>query len=178
MTPKQTNLTPRLTPSLLTDHMTLDGFSKRPLSMKGQRWKHIVVEEKRRKKKVWLFFRKWRLFIGDEGLKNVWEAIIIVKKRVNHHPKTFEKRFVCGTYHRPKLLVQSRLYNPDYTWIPDYIFRKHTIMAWTKGKLETFCMVSVGSDFRIRIASALDSFVWPTLHRQFLWSTTPRYLYK
>jgi hypothetical protein len=37
--------------------MTPDGFPKRPLSMKGQRWKHIVVEgrgedEKRRKKKV------------------------------------------------------------------------------------------------------------------------------
>jgi hypothetical protein len=53
MTPRQTNLTPRLTPFLLTDHMTPDRFPKRPLSMKGQRWKHIVVEqEKRRKKKV------------------------------------------------------------------------------------------------------------------------------
>jgi len=97
----------------------------------------------------------------------VWEAIITVKKR-----------FVCGADHRPKLLVQSRLYNPDYTWILDYIFWKHKIMAWTKGKLGTLCMMSVDSDFRIRIASTLDSFVWPILHRQFLWSTTPRYLYK
>jgi hypothetical protein len=37
--------------------MTPDGFPKRHLSMKGQRWKHIVVEgigedKKRRKKKV------------------------------------------------------------------------------------------------------------------------------
>jgi len=47
LTPIHTNLTPRLTPSLLTDHMTPDGFSKRPLSMKGQRWKHIVVEEEK-----------------------------------------------------------------------------------------------------------------------------------
>ncbi|RHN49108.1 hypothetical protein MtrunA17_Chr7g0270961 [Medicago truncatula] len=58
MTPRQTNLTPRLTPSLLTDHMTPNGFSKRPLSMKGQRWKHVVVEEKRRKKKVCKCLRK------------------------------------------------------------------------------------------------------------------------
>ena len=36
-------------------------------------------------------------------------------------------------------------------------------MTWTKGKLGTLCMVNVGSDFRIWIASALDSFVWPTL---------------
>jgi hypothetical protein len=53
MTPRQTNLRFKLTPTLLTDHMTPDAFPKRPLSMKGQRWKHIVVEEeKRRKKKV------------------------------------------------------------------------------------------------------------------------------
>jgi len=45
--PKQTNLTSRLIPSLLTDHMTPDGFPKRPLSMKGQRWKHIIVEEEK-----------------------------------------------------------------------------------------------------------------------------------
>jgi len=31
--------------------MTPDGFPKRPLSMKGQRWKHIVVEEEKRRKK-------------------------------------------------------------------------------------------------------------------------------
>jgi hypothetical protein len=36
MTPRQTNLTPRLALTLLTDHMTPDGFPKRPLSMKGQ----------------------------------------------------------------------------------------------------------------------------------------------
>jgi len=35
--PKQTNMTPRQTPSPLTNHITPDGFSKRPLSMKGQR---------------------------------------------------------------------------------------------------------------------------------------------
>jgi len=44
LTPGQTNLTPRLTPSLLTDHITPDGFPKRPLSVKGQRRKHVVVE--------------------------------------------------------------------------------------------------------------------------------------
>jgi len=44
LTPRQTNLTPKLTPSPLTDHMTPIGFPKRPISMKGQRWKHIVVE--------------------------------------------------------------------------------------------------------------------------------------
>jgi len=44
LTPRQTNLKPRLTLSLLVDHITPDGFPKRPLSMKGQRGKHIVVE--------------------------------------------------------------------------------------------------------------------------------------
>ena len=162
MTPRQTNLTPRLIPSLLTDHMIPDGFPKRPLSMKGQRWKHIVVEEKRRKKKVGLFLRKWRLFIGEGGLKkrvgshnynkkNVWKHVFWLY----HHPKTFEKRFVCGADYRPKLLVQSGLYILDYTWISDCIFWKHTIMTWTKGKLGTLCMVSVGSDFRIRIAPTI-----------------------
>jgi len=29
---------------MLTDHMTPNGFPKSPLSMKGQRWKHIIVE--------------------------------------------------------------------------------------------------------------------------------------
>nr|ABD32830.1 hypothetical protein MtrDRAFT_AC150440g15v2 [Medicago truncatula] len=52
MTPMQTNLTPRQTPSLLTDHITPGEFPNRPLCMKGQRWNHIVVEEKRRKKRV------------------------------------------------------------------------------------------------------------------------------
>jgi hypothetical protein len=47
--------------------MTPDGFPKRPLSMKGQRWKHIVVKEKRRKKKVLKIFRKCSLFIGEAG---------------------------------------------------------------------------------------------------------------
>jgi len=42
LTPRQTNLTPRLTP---------DGFPKRPLSMTGQRWKHIVVEGIREEEK-------------------------------------------------------------------------------------------------------------------------------
>jgi len=37
MTPRQTKLTPRLTPSSLADHITPDGFPKRPLSMKGRR---------------------------------------------------------------------------------------------------------------------------------------------
>jgi len=50
LTPRQTNLTPRLTPFLLTDHMTPDGFLKRLLSMKGQRWKYIVVEEEKRRR--------------------------------------------------------------------------------------------------------------------------------
>jgi len=52
------------------------------------------------------------LFIGREGPKNVFEGH-------NHRPKTFEKCFVCGADHRPKLLVQFGLYNPDYTWIPE-----------------------------------------------------------
>jgi len=49
-------LTPRQALSLLTDHMTLDGFSKRPLFIKGQRWKHIVVEEEKRR-------RGWKRFV-------------------------------------------------------------------------------------------------------------------
>ena len=35
MTPKQTNLTSRLTPSPFTDHITPNGFPKRTLSMKA-----------------------------------------------------------------------------------------------------------------------------------------------
>jgi len=60
-----------------------------------------------------------------------------------------------------RLLVQSGKYNTDYTYILDFIFWKNTIMAWNKGKLGTLCMVRVGLDFRIRIASALDSLVDP-----------------
>jgi len=50
--------------------MTLDGFPKRPLSMKGQRWKHIVVEGRREEggrglcEKWW---GRWMVFIGREG---------------------------------------------------------------------------------------------------------------
>jgi len=44
LTPRQIDLTSKPTPSSLTDHMTPNGFPKRPLSMKGQRWKHIVAE--------------------------------------------------------------------------------------------------------------------------------------
>jgi len=56
MTPRQTNLTPKLTPSPLTGHITPDGFPKRSLSMKGQRWKHVVVEGR-----------------GEEGVRNIEE---------------------------------------------------------------------------------------------------------
>jgi len=135
--------------------------------MKGQRWKHIIVEEEKRRRggeggrglcvKWW---GRWMVFIGREGWKTINGSQKTCKNtfyKADHRPK----RFLCGADHRPKLLVQSGIYNPDYTWIPDYIFRKNTIMAWTKGKLGTLCMVSVGSDFRIRIASALDSFVCP-----------------
>jgi len=34
-----------------------------------------------------------------------------------------------------RLLVQSGKYNPDYTSIPDSMFRKNTIMARKKGNL-------------------------------------------
>jgi len=70
LTPRQTNLTPRLTPSLLTDHMTPDGFLKRFLSMKDQRWKHIAVEGRGGEggrgfcEKWW---GRWMVFIGREG---------------------------------------------------------------------------------------------------------------
>jgi len=89
-----------------------------------------------------------RLFIGREGPKTCLKTIITVKKRVKTRFYTWipVKNVLLVVQTRPKLLVQSGLYNPDYTWIPNYIFRKHTIMAWTKGKLGTLCMVSVGSD--------------------------------
>jgi len=74
-------------------------------------------------------------------------------------------RNLCGADHGQILLVRSGICNMDYTWIPDYVFWKNTIMGCTKGKLGTLCMVRVGSEFIIRIASALDSFVCPTLHR-------------
>jgi len=114
MTPRQTNLTARLTNSLLTDHMAPDGFPKRPLSMKGQRWKHIVVEEKWRKKKVWLFLRKWRLFISEGGLK----------KRVGSHKLS---QHVFWLYHCPKtfknVLFVVQTTGQNFWCSPDYIIR-------------------------------------------------------
>jgi len=37
-------------------------------------------------------FEKMKAIYREGGLKNVWEVIITVKKRVYHRPKTFEKR--------------------------------------------------------------------------------------
>jgi len=54
----------------LTDHITPDGFPKRPFSMKDQRWKHIVVEGRRGEvgrglcEKWW---GRWMVFIRKEG---------------------------------------------------------------------------------------------------------------
>ena len=104
-----------------------------------------------------------------------------VKKRVftlDHRPKRLKNVFFVVQTTGLKLLVQSGRYNPDNTCIPDNVFRKKTIMGCPKVKLGTLCMVRVGSDCIIRIASALDSSVWPALHRQFLWSTAPKCLYK
>ena len=125
--------------------------------------------------------KEMSLFIGREGKKKGVKAINAVKKRVKTRFltwPTFENVFFVVQTINQKLLVQSIKYISEYTYIPDFIFQKNTIMAWTKGKLGTLCVVMVGSDFKIRIASALDSFVCPTLHRQFSWSTTPKYLYK
>jgi len=58
MTPIQIKLIPRQIPSPLTDHITPDGFPKRPLYMKGQQWKHIVVEGR-----------------GEEGVRNYEEML-------------------------------------------------------------------------------------------------------
>ena len=60
---RQINLTPRLDPSSLTDHITPDGFSKRALSKKGQRWKHIIVEGR-----------------GEEGVRNCKETKLIYRE--------------------------------------------------------------------------------------------------
>ena len=92
LTPRQTNLIPRLTPSLLTDHMTLHEFLKRHLSMKCQRWKHIIVEGR-----------------GEEGVRNCEDLKPIYKeggtKNVfeshSYSQKTFAKCFLCGADHRP-----------------------------------------------------------------------------
>jgi len=76
-------------------------------------------------KKMKAIYRGWRV-------KKCAEAIITSKKRVKTRffdLPTIQKRFVCGADHRPNLLVQFRMYNPDF------IFRKNTIMAWTKGNL-------------------------------------------
>ena len=167
LTPRQTNLTPRLIPSLLTDHMTPNGFSKRPLSMKGQRWKHIVVEgigEEEKEEGVRNCEEMKHIYRGGREQK-WWERHQYSQKMCNHRPSNIF--FVVQTTGQI-LLVCSEICNSDNTWIPDYIFRKNTIMGCTKGKLGTLCMVRVGSKFIIRIASALDSFVCPTLHRQFL----------
>jgi hypothetical protein len=84
MTLRQTNLTPRLTPSLLTDHMTPNGIPKRPLSMKGQRWKHIVVEEEKEEGMTCI-----------EKMKHIYRGVM-VKKRVgghNYRQKTCKNTF-------------------------------------------------------------------------------------
>ena len=73
-------LTPRLTPSLLTYHMTPDGFSKRPLSMKGQRWTHIDVEGRGEEEKEGVnFFEEMKHIYRGGRVKKRWEAIITVK---------------------------------------------------------------------------------------------------
>jgi len=53
MTPIQTNLTPRLTPSSFTDHITPDGFPKRPLSIKRS-----TMETHRCRRKMRRWFEK------------------------------------------------------------------------------------------------------------------------
>jgi len=103
LTPRQINLTPRLIPSLFTDHMTSDEFPKRPLSMKGQRWKHIVVEgigEEEKEEGVRNCEEMKHIYRGGRDQKR-WERHQCSQKTCNHRPKTFNKRFVCGADHRP-----------------------------------------------------------------------------
>ena len=89
ITTRQTNLKPKLTPSQLTDHTTPDGFLKRPLSMKGQRCKHIVVkgrgeEEKeygvRNSEEMSLFKERIgceHVFLTLPLSKNVWKTFCL-----------------------------------------------------------------------------------------------------
>jgi len=63
--------------------MTPDGFPKRPLSMKGQRWKHIVVEGIGEKEKEGVnFFREMKHIYRGGSVKKRWETIVTVKKHV------------------------------------------------------------------------------------------------
>jgi len=75
---------------------------------------------------------KWWGMDGNYKKGELKKPLMVVKKtcknmfyKADHRPK----RFLCGADHRPKHLVQSGLYNPDYTRIPDFIFRKNTIMT-------------------------------------------------
>jgi len=91
LTPRQTNLTPRLIPSLLTDHMTPAGFPKRSLSMKGQRWKHIVVEgigEEEKEEGVRNCEEMKHIYRGGRDQKR-WERHQSNQKTCNHRPKMF-----------------------------------------------------------------------------------------
>jgi hypothetical protein len=63
----------------LTDHITPDGFPNRPLSMKVQRWKHIVVEG--RGEEGVGNCDEMKAIYREEGLKKGGKAIITVKKR-------------------------------------------------------------------------------------------------
>jgi len=75
MTPRQTNLTPRLTTSLLTDHMTF--FYERPM-METYRCRR----EEEQEEGVTILEKIKAIYRGGR-VKNVWEAIITIKKRVN-----------------------------------------------------------------------------------------------
>jgi hypothetical protein len=56
----------------LTDHITPDGFPNRPLSMKVQRWKHIVVEG--RGEEGVGNCDEMKAIYREEGLKKRWES--------------------------------------------------------------------------------------------------------
>jgi len=86
----------------------------------------------------------------------------------------------CFIWYRPptKKLSWFGLYNINfYPWFSDYLIRDYSILDENERNFVPY--VGEGSlglynpkMLRIRI------FLWSTLHRQFLWSRTPRNLYK
>jgi len=65
---------------MLTNHTTPDGFSKMPLSMKGQRWKHIVVKGRGEEgvtifEKMKAISRGRRVNKGGKGINSVKKCV-------------------------------------------------------------------------------------------------------
>jgi len=90
---------------------------------------------------VWEMVWFGRLFIGKEWLHGVYLHLMQSKnvyKRVKTHfllldpkLKQLTNVFCVVQTTGQRILMQFGFYNPDFTWISDYIIRKHTILVET-----------------------------------------------